>query len=79
MSITSDKALRRAIKIDAVGIGIPVGAAELFADNAFASAHRTLKSKSVITDHDLTRALAKELKKYHKDFAYVYANCDIII
>ena len=79
MSITSDKALHRAIKIDAVGIGIPVGAAELFADKAIAGAHRALKSKSVITDRDLTRALTKELKKYHPDLAYVYQNRDTII
>ena len=37
------------------------------------------KSKKIITEQDLNRAIVKELKKYHKDFAYVYENRDKII
>ena len=35
--------------------------------------------EKIITDADLTRAISKELKKYNKDFAYVYQNRDKII
>ena len=41
--------VKRNIKIDAVGVGIPVGAAEVFAEKAAKSAQKSLKDKAVIT------------------------------
>ncbi|MBR6505862.1 hypothetical protein IKT18_03455 [Candidatus Saccharibacteria bacterium] len=67
------------LKLHAKGLGIPTGAAEDFIKRSVKSAQKTLKGKSIITDADLTRAISKELKKYNKDLAYVYENCDIII
>ena len=74
-----EKSIIKDLKINAHGIGIPSGAAEIFAERAIKDAKKTLKSKSIITEKDLERALAKELKKYNKDLAYVYQNHDTII
>ena len=71
--------LKKELKIHAKALGIPSGAAEVFIDKALKDALQALKSKKLITDHDLTRAITKELQKYHKDFAYVYKNHDKII
>lgn len=67
------------LKIDARGLGIPDGAAEIFINHTLKNLKKTLKSKSLITENDLNRFIAKELKKYHTDFAYVYQNRDTII
>ena len=67
------------LKIDARGIGIPSGAADVFIERALKDARKSLKQNSMITEKDFSRALAEELKKYHRDFAYVYQNRDTII
>ena len=71
--------IRRTLKIDAKAIGIPSGAAEVFIERTLKAAKQTLKHKKIITENDLERAIAKELKKYNADFAYVYENRDKII
>ncbi|MDO4747034.1 MAG: hypothetical protein Q4A70_01670 [Candidatus Saccharibacteria bacterium] len=71
--------IRRILKIDAKAIGIPSGAAEVFIERTLKAVKQTLKNKKIITDNDLERAIAKELKKYNADFAYVYENRDKII
>lgn len=73
------KSLKKSIKIDARGLGIPSGAAEIFADKAIAGTSKSLRSKKIITDKDLSLALAKEFAKYSPDLAYVYENRDKII
>lgn len=70
---------KRSIKIDAIGVGVPVGAAEVFAEKATKAMQQKFKTKSVITERDLNLALAKELAKYNADLAYVYKNRDTII
>ncbi len=67
------------LKLHAKGLGIPAGAAEDFIKRSIAAAKKALKSKTIITDADLTRAISKELKKYNSDLAYIYKNYDIII
>ena len=79
MDITQDKNLIKNLKIDAKGVGIPAGAAEVFIERSLAAAAKTLKSKKIITHKDLERAITKELKKYNADLAYVYENRDKII
>ena len=74
-----EKSLKRSLKIDAIGVGIPTGSAEIFIDHTIKGVHKSLKSKSIITESDLKRAVIKELKKYNKDLAYVYQNRDKII
>lgn len=71
--------IKRELKIHAKGLGIPSGAAEAFIDRALADATKRLSTKKLITEDDLTRALVRELKKYHADLAYVYENRDKII
>ena len=71
--------LKRELKIHAKALGIPAGAAETFIDRSLADATKSLRPKKIITEADLTRALTKELKKYHADLAYVYQNHDKII
>ena len=73
------KKIKKSIKIDAKGVGIPAGAAEIFADKAVQAAQKALKTKSIITEQDLTLAVSKELAKYNADLAYVYKNRDKII
>ena len=75
----TEKSLIKTLKIDAKAVGIPTGAAEIFIDKSLKAAEKSLKSKKIITEKDLERAIAKELKKYNADFAYVYENRDKII
>lgn len=75
----NEKKLIKSLKIDAAGLGIPSGAADIFISRTVKSVRQTLKSKKIITETDLTRAVVKELKKYNADFAYVYENRDKII
>ena len=71
--------LKRELRIHDKALHIPPGAADIFIDKSITSATKSLKSKKIITRADLTRAIVKELKKYHADFAYVYQNRDKII
>lgn len=71
--------LKKELKLHAEGLGIPAGSADAFINAVIKSVRQKLKGKSIITDRDLKRLTIKELKKYHKDFAYVYEICDIII
>ena len=71
--------ITKALKIDAKAIGIPSGAAEDFIQKSLKATTKKLSTKTIITEKDLQRALAKELKKYNQDLAYVYENRDTII
>ena len=71
--------IEKELKIDARALGIPEGAAEIFIKRTIKGALKSLNSKSIITEADLDRAIAKELKKYNDDLAYVYENRDKII
>lgn len=73
------KSLKRTLKIDAISVGIPSGAADDFINAAIKSVEKSLSSKTQITNGDLERAVAKELQKYNADFAYVYKNRDKIV
>lgn len=75
----NEKSLRTLLKQDTKALGITSGAANIFIDEALKSAHATIHKRKIITEADLTRIIAKELKKYHQDLAYVYQNRDKII
>ena len=72
-------AIKRNLKIHAKALDIPSGAAEIFIDKSITAATKSLNRRKIITENDLTRALVRELKKYHADLAYVYENHDKII
>ena len=74
-----EKEIIKNLKIDARGVGIPEGAAEVFIARTMKDAKKSLKNRSIITEKDLNWAILKELKKYHADLAYVYENRDKII
>ncbi|MBR3172846.1 hypothetical protein IKF21_02985 [Candidatus Saccharibacteria bacterium] len=71
--------IKRELALHARALDIPVGAAEIFIDKSLAAATKSFKSKKIVTDQDLNRAIIRELRKYHKDLAYVYENHDKII
>ena len=73
------KSLNQQLHADAHALGIPSGAADAFIERTLTDALRSLKSRTIITDQDLTRAIVKELQKYHANLAYVYENRDKII
>ena len=72
-------ALEQSLKIDAKALGIPAGSAEIFIKKTLDAVEKSLNPKEIITEHDLNSAISKELKKYHKDFAYIYQNRDKIV
>ena len=79
MEIFDHKTITKNLKIDAKAIGIPSGSAEIFIEKSLNDAEKSLKNKKIITKKDLDLAIAKELKKYNPDLAYVFKNHDKII
>lgn len=79
MDNKTEKSLRKILKIHARAVNIPDGSASVFIDETIIAVKKSLEKKSIITDADLKRLVAKELKKYNCDFAYVYEKCDTII
>ena len=75
----NEQELKKELKVDALGVGIPTGAAEIFIDQTLKNVEKSIGRKEIITKSDLTRLIVKELKKYDKDLAYVYENRDKII
>lgn len=75
----NEKDLKKLLKTDAKALSIPSGAAEIFIERTLKSVEKSLKSKDLITESDLTRLVVRELKKYHADLAYVYQNRGKII
>lgn len=75
----STTTITRELKFHAKALGIPPGAADVFIEKSVTAATQRLSRKKLITESDLTRALVRELQKYHADLAYVYENRDKII
>lgn len=75
----NQKEIIKDLKINARAVGIPVGAAEVFIEKTLKAIEKDLKSKQIITETDLNRLIAKEMRKYNRDLAYVYKIRDKII
>lgn len=75
----SEKTIRKELKIDAVALGIPSGAAEVFIEQAMIGIKKNIGQKKTITENDLANLLYQELKKYNADLAYVQKNRGRII
>ncbi len=71
--------IKKELKIDAKGLGIPSGSAESFIERTIKATKKAIKNKPAITENDLIRIISKELEKYNADFAYVYKNRGKII
>lgn len=78
-SAIDEKALTLELKIHAKALGLPAGSAEIFIKKSLTAAKKSLKNRQIIPRPDLVRAVAKELKKYNADLAYVFENYDKII
>ena len=74
-----DRAALERLKIDAKALNIPSGSAQIFIEKTLDAAEKSLRPKKIITEHDLTSAIVKELRKFNRDFAYVYQNRDKIV
>ncbi|MBO7132105.1 hypothetical protein J6V85_02485 [Candidatus Saccharibacteria bacterium] len=79
MEYFDEKQIKKTLKIDAKAIDIPSGSADIFIEKTLESVKKQLKNKTIITNKDLERIIAKELKKYNTDLAYIYKNRDKII
>lgn len=79
MDEKTEKSLKKELKLHAKALGIPEGSAEIFLNETIKFVRKSFKGKSIVTAADLDRAIIKSLKKYNKDFAYVYQNRDTII
>lgn len=73
------KNIESELKVHAKAIGIPSGSAEVFIKKSLQAVEKNFKNRKLVTKDDITRAVAKELAKYHSDLAYVYENYDKII
>ena len=73
------KTMRRDLIINMKGLGVPVGAAEAFADEIIKDVKKSIKGKKIITEQDINRYISTSAKKYNKDLAYVYKIHDKII
>lgn len=73
------KELLKDLKINMKALGIPVGAAEVFADKILSEVSKSIKGKKIITTEDLNLYIASSAKKYNGDLAYVYKNRGRII
>ena len=77
---TFDRAtLTKELKIDAKALSIPPAAADLFIKRTLDAVEKELRPKKIITERDLYSTIARELKKFNPDFAYIYQNRDKII
>lgn len=79
MDEKTEKSLKKELKLHARALSIPEGSAEIFINETIKSVKKSFKGKSIVTAADFDRAIIKSLKKYNKDFAYVYQNRDTII
>lgn len=75
----SKKKIHEDIKREAKVLGIHPGTAEIIADKVTEKIMAWSKKRSMITEDDLNQRLAKEIKKYNEDLAYLFESKDKII
>ncbi len=73
------KEILKDLKINMKGLGIPIGAAEAFAEEILKDLKKNIKGKKILTEQDINRYISTSAKKYNKDLAYVYKIRDKII
>jgi hypothetical protein len=75
----SKKKVHENIKREAKVLGMHAGTAEIIADKVTEKIMKWSEKRSMITEEDLNARLAKELKKYNEDLAYLFESKGKII
>ena len=75
----SKKKVHEDIKREAKVIGMHAGTAEIIADKVTEKVINWRKKRAMITEEDLNMRLAKEIKKYNEDLAYLFESRDKVI
>ena len=81
MTVTklSKKKVHEEIKREARVLGMHSGEAEIIADKVTEKIIAWSKKRAMITEEDLNQRLAKELKKFNEDLAYLFESRGKII
>lgn len=79
MAKLSKKKIHEDIKREARVLSIHPGTAEIIADKVTEKIMAWSKKRSIITEDDLNTRLAKEIKKYNEDLAYLFESKGKII
>lgn len=75
----SKKKIHEDIKREAKVLGLHTGTAEIIADKVTEKVVAWGKKRSKVTEEDLNDKLAKEIKKFNEDLAYLFESKDKII
>jgi len=75
----SKKKVHEDIKREAKVLGRHAGSAEIIADKVTEKIMAWSKKRSMITEDDLNQKIAKEIKKYDEDLAYLFESKGKII
>jgi anaerobic ribonucleoside-triphosphate reductase len=75
----SKKKIHEDIKREAKVLGLHSGTAEIIADKVTEKVVAWGKKRSKVTEEDLNDKLAKEIKKFNEDLAYLFESKDKII
>lgn len=75
----SKKKVHDSIKREAKVLGIHAGTAEIIADKVTEKVITWSKKRSMITEDDLNQKLAKEIKRFNEDLAYLFESKGKII
>lgn len=75
----SKKKIHEDIKREAKVLGLHAGTAEIIADKVAEKVVAWGKKRSKVTEEDLNDKLAKEIKKFNEDLAYLFESKDKII
>ena len=75
----SKKKIHEDIKREAKVLGIHPGTAEIIADKVTEKVITWSKKRAMITEDDLNQKLAKEIKNFNEDLAYLFESKGKII
>lgn len=71
--------LTKELKREARAVGLSENTAKVVSERATEKVAKWVSDKEIITQDDLHRRIAKEVKQYSQDLAYVYENRGKII
>lgn len=74
-----EKSVVKELKIHGAAMNLPPASVQLFTAAALSAVKKDLKSGGRYTEKDLKRLVARHLRKFNRDFAYIYEKYDTII